>query len=172
MLFNYPHGWVIFFQIFTFTRAEMAFFSFFSGNIGEIILEPKLFLPYCWNSRTYTCISASMTTQRTQQRSRECCERRKNRSDEGRGACPRQTRLFRATVVLCASPHNTEHNRSWTRWGTAPYLCVWESKRGRNSDWKRKECAGSAGCQQRSLLSKYKSLQVAFKVMSLWDNKR
>lgn len=40
-------GEVILFPIFTVTRAEMAFFSFFSGNIDEIILEPKLFLPYC-----------------------------------------------------------------------------------------------------------------------------
>lgn len=37
--------------------------------------------------------------------------------------------LFLATVVLCSSPHNTQHDHNWLKLGTAPYFCVWEKER-------------------------------------------
>lgn len=46
------------------------------------------------------------------------------------------------------------------------HICTCGSQSGRNGDRKRKAGAGCAVRQQRSLFSKYKSLQVAFKVMS------
>lgn len=64
--------------------------------------------------------------------------------------------LFLATVVLCASPHNHQHDHNWLQLGTSPYLCVWdggstgEKEVESNSNNYGKD-AGPTGSPQRSV---------------------
>lgn len=126
-----------------------------SSWTSGLVLAPVLFYhPHGWTFRMklYWNLNSSSHTAETAEhihvfllprphsalknRAENVVRGEKNKSDEGRGRCPRHTGLFRATVVLCASPHNTEHNRSWTQRGTAPYLYVWESKW---EEWRQEE---------------------------------